>query len=82
MLNDALLTILEFVNNWTVYGMSLSDLIDTVSSFLPYFQDFLTYISDISYFVPWAHIKIIISLAISSVVIRSFIAIWKLLPLT
>lgn len=82
MLNDSLVTILNFLSDWTVYGMSLSDMLDTVSGLFTYFNDFLDYISPISYFIPWAHIKIILSLAISSVSIRSFIAIWKLLPLT
>lgn len=82
MLNDTLQTLLDFLSNWTVYGMSLSEMLNTISGLFSYFGDFLDIISPVSYFIPWAHIKIILSLAISTITIRSFIAIWKLLPLT
>lgn len=82
MINDGIHLIQNFLENWSLFSMSLSEIIDVLTDALPYFDSFLDYISPISYFIPWSHIRVILGIILGTIGFKVLVSIWKLLPTT
>lgn len=78
MLNTALTELVNILDSVGNLAPTLSELFDAIFDLLGYVDSFFIYISKFTYFVPKAHLLIILSIAFLSVTTRLTIAVINL----